>query len=158
MPLKKYLSIIIKIVIVFFSFYFIYHQLVENKSFEELDISVLIDTVEKIFNPCFFAFLINSKLSVVVIYGINNEPPEYFKISISLWIWIISQHFPIRIGQRGHQKIFSSLAGLELFQLEWPFSASKDAKIQMKLPKFYTRFCSGHNFWSDAHFLILLFT
>ena len=47
MPLKKYLSIIIKIVIVFFSFYFIYHQLVENKSFEELDISVLIDTVEK---------------------------------------------------------------------------------------------------------------
>ena len=47
MPLKKYLSIIIKIVIVFFSFYFIYHQLVENKSFEELDISVLIDTVKK---------------------------------------------------------------------------------------------------------------
>tara|TARA_B100001741_G_scaffold53223_1_gene41088 strand:+ start:2000 stop:2956 length:957 start_codon:yes stop_codon:yes gene_type:complete len=47
MPLKKYLSIIIKIVIVFFSFYFIYQQLVENKSFEELDISVLIDTVKK---------------------------------------------------------------------------------------------------------------
>ena len=47
MPLKKYLSIIIKIVIVFFSFYFIYHQLVENKSFEELDISVLKDTVKK---------------------------------------------------------------------------------------------------------------
>lgn len=47
MPLKKYLSIIIKIVIVFFSFYFIYHQLVENKSFEELDISILIDTVKK---------------------------------------------------------------------------------------------------------------
>lgn len=47
MPLKKYLSIIIKIVIVFFSFYFIYHQLVENKSFEELDISVLIDIVKK---------------------------------------------------------------------------------------------------------------
>ncbi len=47
MPLKKYLSIIIKIVIVFFSFYFIYHQLIENKSFEELDISVLIDTVKK---------------------------------------------------------------------------------------------------------------
>ena len=47
MPLKKYLSIVIKIVIVFFSFYFIYHQLVENKSFEELDISVLIDTVKK---------------------------------------------------------------------------------------------------------------
>ena len=47
MPLKKYLSIIIKIVIVFFSFYFIYHQLVENKSFEELDISVLLDTVKK---------------------------------------------------------------------------------------------------------------
>ena len=47
MPFKKYLSIIIKIVIVFFSFYFIYHQLVENKSFEELDISVLIDTVKK---------------------------------------------------------------------------------------------------------------
>lgn len=47
MPLKKYLSIIIKIVIVFFSFYFIFHQLVENKSFEELDISVLIDTVKK---------------------------------------------------------------------------------------------------------------
>ena len=47
MPLKKYLSIIIKIVIVFFSFYFIYHQLLENKSFEELDISVLIDTVKK---------------------------------------------------------------------------------------------------------------
>ena len=47
MPLKKYISIIIKIVIVFFSFYFIYHQLVENKSFEELDISVLIDTVKK---------------------------------------------------------------------------------------------------------------
>lgn len=47
MPLKKYLSIIIKIVIVFFSFYFIYHQLVENKSFEELDISALIDTVKK---------------------------------------------------------------------------------------------------------------
>ncbi len=47
MPLKKYLSIIIKIVIVFFSFYFIYHQLVENKSFEDLDISVLIDTVKK---------------------------------------------------------------------------------------------------------------
>ena len=47
MPLKKYLSIIIKIVIVFFSFYFIYHQLVENKSFEELDVSVLIDTVKK---------------------------------------------------------------------------------------------------------------
>ena len=47
MPLKKYLSIIIKIVIVFFSFYFIYQQLVETKSFEELDISVLIDTVKK---------------------------------------------------------------------------------------------------------------
>ena len=47
MPLKKYLSIIIKIVIVFFSFYFIYLQLVENKSFEELDISVLLDTVKK---------------------------------------------------------------------------------------------------------------
>lgn len=47
MPLKKYLSIIIKIVIVFFSFYFIYQQLVENKSFEELDISVLKDTVKK---------------------------------------------------------------------------------------------------------------
>ena len=47
MPLKKYLSIIIKIVIVFFSFYFIYHQLVDNKSFEELDISILIDTVKK---------------------------------------------------------------------------------------------------------------
>lgn len=47
MPLNKYLSIIIKIVIVFFSFYFIYHQLVENKSFEELDISVLLDTVKK---------------------------------------------------------------------------------------------------------------
>ena len=47
MPIKKYLSIIIKIVIVFFSFYFIYHQLVENKSFEELDISVLIDIVKK---------------------------------------------------------------------------------------------------------------
>ena len=47
MPLKKYLSIIIKIVIVFFSFYFIYHQLVENKSFEELDISVLIDIFKK---------------------------------------------------------------------------------------------------------------
>ena len=44
---QKYLSIIIKIVIVFFSFYFIYHQLVENKSFEELNISVLIDTVKK---------------------------------------------------------------------------------------------------------------
>ena len=47
MPLKKYLSIIIKIVIVFFSFYFIYQQLVENKSFEELDISVLIDIFKK---------------------------------------------------------------------------------------------------------------
>ena len=47
MPLKKYLSIIIKIVIVFFSFYFIYQQLVENKSFEELDISALIDIFKK---------------------------------------------------------------------------------------------------------------
>ena len=33
--------------IVFFSFYFIYHQLSENKSFEELDLTMLIDTVKQ---------------------------------------------------------------------------------------------------------------
>ena len=41
MPFKKYISIIIKIVIVFFSFYFIYKQLIENKSFEELNLNLL---------------------------------------------------------------------------------------------------------------------
>ena len=33
--------------IVFFSFYFIYHQLSENKSFEELDLTMLINTVKQ---------------------------------------------------------------------------------------------------------------
>ena len=33
--------------IVFFSFYFIYHQLSENKSFEELDLTILIETVKQ---------------------------------------------------------------------------------------------------------------
>ena len=47
MPFKKYISIIIKIMIVFFSFYFIYHQLSENKSFEELDLTMLINTVKQ---------------------------------------------------------------------------------------------------------------
>ena len=47
MPFKKYISIIIKIMIVFFSFYFIYHQLSENKSFEELDLTMLLDTVKQ---------------------------------------------------------------------------------------------------------------
>ena len=41
MPFKKYISIIIKIVIVFFSFYFIYKQLIENKSFEKLNLDLL---------------------------------------------------------------------------------------------------------------------
>tara|TARA_B100000965_G_C19528076_1_gene729819 strand:- start:62 stop:1036 length:975 start_codon:yes stop_codon:yes gene_type:complete len=43
MPFKKYISIIIKIVIVFFSFYFIYKQLLENKSFEELNLDLLLN-------------------------------------------------------------------------------------------------------------------
>ena len=47
MPFKKYISIIIKIMIVFFSFYFIYYQLSENKSFEELDLTMLINTVKQ---------------------------------------------------------------------------------------------------------------
>ena len=44
--------------------------------------------------------------------------------------------------------------GLELLPLEWPFSASKEPKIQRKWPKFDTQFCFGHNFWSDAYFSI----
>ena len=62
MPFKKYISIIIKIVIVFFSFYFIYKQLIENKSFEKLNLDLL------------FNILIQNKgliLFVVVLMFVN---------------------------------------------------------------------------------------
>ena len=40
------------------------------------------------------------------------------------------------------------------YSMEWPFLASKEPKIQRKWPKFDTRFCFGHNIWSDAYFSI----
>jgi len=45
MPFKKYISIIIKIVIVFFSFFFIHKQLTQSKSFNELDYNYFLNSV-----------------------------------------------------------------------------------------------------------------
>ena len=45
MPFKKYLSILIKIVIVFFSFYFIYSELVHHNDVGRISLESLLDTI-----------------------------------------------------------------------------------------------------------------
>lgn len=45
MPFKKYLSILIKIVIVFFSFYFIYNELVHHNDVGRISLDALLDTI-----------------------------------------------------------------------------------------------------------------
>lgn len=45
MPFKKYLSILIKIVIVFFSFYFIYNELVHHNDVGRISLDSLLDTI-----------------------------------------------------------------------------------------------------------------
>ena len=45
MPFKKYLSILIKIVIVFFSFYFIYNELVHHNDVGRISLESLLDTI-----------------------------------------------------------------------------------------------------------------
>ena len=51
--------------IVFFSFYFIYHQLSENKSFEELDLTILIETVKQNIEKALIDFKNRIKISLV---------------------------------------------------------------------------------------------
>jgi hypothetical protein len=45
MPFKKYLSILIKIIIVFFSFYFIYSELVHHNDVGRISLESLLDTI-----------------------------------------------------------------------------------------------------------------
>ena len=57
MPFKKYLSILIKIVIVFFSFYFIYNELVHHNDVGRISLDSLLDTIIKNYSLIFIVVL-----------------------------------------------------------------------------------------------------
>ena len=57
MPFKKYLSILIKIVIVFFSFYFIYNELVHHKDMGRISLDSLLDTIINNYSLIFIVVL-----------------------------------------------------------------------------------------------------
>ena len=57
MPFKKYLSILIKIVIVFFSFYFIYNELVHHNDVGRISLDSLLNTVINNYSLIFIVVL-----------------------------------------------------------------------------------------------------
>ena len=57
MPFKKYLSILIKIVIVFFSFYFIYNELVHHNDVGRISLDSLLDTIINNYSLIFIVVL-----------------------------------------------------------------------------------------------------
>ena len=57
MPFKKYISIIIKIVVVFFSFYFIYKQLTQNNDFESLDFDNILNVLKENSNQIYIVLV-----------------------------------------------------------------------------------------------------
>jgi uncharacterized membrane protein YbhN (UPF0104 family) len=57
MPFKKYLSILIKIVIVFFSFYFIYNELVHHNDVRRISLDSLLDTIINNYSLIFIVVL-----------------------------------------------------------------------------------------------------
>lgn len=57
MPFKKYISIIIKIVVVFFSFYFIYKQLTQNNDFESLDFDNILNVLKQNSNQIYIVLV-----------------------------------------------------------------------------------------------------
>ena len=57
MPFKKYLSILIKIVIVFFSFYFIYNELVHHNDLGRISLDSLLDTIINNYSLIFIVVL-----------------------------------------------------------------------------------------------------
>jgi uncharacterized membrane protein YbhN (UPF0104 family) len=57
MPFKKYLSILIKIVIVFFSFYFIYNELVHHNDVSRISLDSLLDTIINNYSLIFIVVL-----------------------------------------------------------------------------------------------------
>ena len=57
MPFKKYLSILIKIVIVFFSFYFIYNELVHHNDVGRISLDFLLDTIINNYSLIFIVVL-----------------------------------------------------------------------------------------------------
>lgn len=57
MPFKKYISIIIKIVVVFFSFYFIYKQLTQNNDFESLDFDNILNVLKEKSNQIYIVLV-----------------------------------------------------------------------------------------------------
>ena len=57
MPFKKYLSILIKIVIVFFSFYFIYNELVHQNDVGRISLDSLLDTIINNYSLIFIVVL-----------------------------------------------------------------------------------------------------
>ena len=57
MPFKKYLSILIKIVIVFFSFFFIYNELVHHNDVGRISLDSLLDTIINNYSLIFIVVL-----------------------------------------------------------------------------------------------------
>ena len=57
MPFKKYLSILIKIVIVFFSFHFIYNELVHHNNVGRISLDSLLDTIINNYSLIFIVVL-----------------------------------------------------------------------------------------------------
>ena len=113
--------------------------------------------------------LVKVKLVVVSIWYriVNSEYLAMLRIRTILekWVRIRSDFrlnktnvYSVQLGKEfcfdSTMCVFNNWSLPPSYSMEWPFLASKEPKIQRKWPKFDTRFCFGHNIWSDAYFSI----